>query len=148
MDGLENGWYLKSNGHMTCDSCYQRIGPFKACSALEHGNVITFVHVVNGSEMPCTRYMPVSEYESVVAENEKLRELVADIYAINYPWAVGIDNTCIASNRYDPCERCESEYGETPCDNMIDPYNKICKPIQGALLAERMRELGIEVSNA
>lgn len=78
-------------------------------------------------------------------ENEQLRLLVVDIYAINYPSAVGLDNTCIASNKYDPCERCESVYGEMPCDDLKDPYNELCKPVQAVLLVERMRELGIEV---
>ena len=78
-------------------------------------------------------------------ENAELRELAADIYAINYPSVVGLDNTCIASNKYDPCRRCESVYGEMPCADLQDPYNELCNPVQAVLLAERMRELGIEV---
>lgn len=85
--------------------------------------------------------------DSLGAENDKLREQCADLHILCYPqsyeWEV-TDHTC---DKYSPCELCEKAHGgKSPCASTSeDLTEECCKPFQAKVVADRMRELGIEV---
>lgn len=76
----QNGWYLKSNGYMSPNDSYQKIGPMKACTALDNGNHVTFVKVMDGTPVSTVWYVPMYYIGALKAENEKLRELCASMW--------------------------------------------------------------------
>ena len=80
-------------------------------------------------------------------ENAKLRELVWDLYCLAYPSAVEWEVSDEAYDKYSPCKKChELHGGKSPCASATkDMTEECCAPIQAVIVADRMRELGIEV---
>ena len=85
--------------------------------------------------------------EKVAEENAKLRELVWDMYCLAYPSAVEWEVSDATYDKYSPCEKCNELYGgKSPCASATkDMAEECCKPIQAVVVADRMRELGVEV---
>ena len=80
------------------------------------------------------------------AENAKLRELVLDLYCLAYPSTVEWEVSDETYNKYSPCEKCHELYGgKSPCASTAhDMTEECCAPIQANVVADRIRELGIE----
>lgn len=80
-------------------------------------------------------------------ENAKLRELVMDLYCLAYPSAVEWEVSDETYDKYSPCEKCEELHGgKSPCASTAkDMTEECCAPIQANVVADRMRELGVEV---
>lgn len=80
-------------------------------------------------------------------DNDQLRELVWDLYCLAYPNAVEWEASSAAYDKYDPCEKChELHGGKSPCAGTAkDMSEECCIPIQASVVADRLRELGIEV---
>lgn len=87
------------------------------------------------------------EVEQVKGENAKLRELVWDMYCLAYPSAVEWEVSDATYDKYSPCEKCNELYGgKSPCASATkDMAEECCKPIQAVVVADRMRELGVEL---
>lgn len=85
--------------------------------------------------------------QNVERENAKLRELVWDLYCLAYPSAVEWEVSDETYDKYSPCEKCEELYGgKSPCASTAkDMTEECCAPIQANVVAEHMRELGVEV---
>lgn len=83
----------------------------------------------------------------MLAESAKLRELVRDLYCLAYPSAVEWEVSDAAYDKYSPCKRCEELHGgKSPCASATkDMTEECCAPIQAVVVADRMRQLGIEV---
>ena len=81
-------------------------------------------------------------------ENEKLRELVWELYCLAYPMTVDYETSCYVEDKYKPCSMCQRIHGKAPCASTSrDMSDELCKRIQAALVAECMRALGIEVDD-
>ena len=82
-------------------------------------------------------------------ENAKLRELVWDLYCLAYPSAVEWEASDAAYDKYSPCKKCnELHGGKSPCASTSrDMTEECCAPIQAAVVADRLRELGVEVDD-
>lgn len=87
------------------------------------------------------------EFDRLKAENAKLRELVRDMYCLAYSSTVEWEASSAAYDKYDPCEKCnELHGGKSPCAGTAkDMTEECCAPIQASVVADRLRELGIEV---
>lgn len=88
-----------------------------------------------------------NQAEEVCIENAKLRELVMDLYCLAYPSAVEWEVSDETYDKYSPCEKCEELHGgKSPCASTAkDMTEECCAPIQANVVADRMRELGVEV---
>lgn len=80
-------------------------------------------------------------------ENAKLRELCADLHILCYPQSYEWEVTDHTYEKYSPCELCEKAHGgKSPCASTSeDLTEECCKPFQAKVVADRIRELGIEV---
>lgn len=87
------------------------------------------------------------EVDRLQTENAKLRELVRDLYCLAYPSAVEWEVSDETYDKYSPCEKCEELHGgKSPCASTAkDMTEECCAPIQANVVAEHMRELGVEV---
>ena len=96
-----------------------------------------------------TLYSIATDVGEVESENAKLRELVWDMYCLAYPSAVEWEVSDEAYDKYSPCEKCnELHGGKSPCASTAkDMTEECCEPIQAAVVADRMRELGVEVDD-
>lgn len=86
------------------------------------------------------------ELVAAIDENAKLRELVWDMYCLAYPSAVEWEVSDAAYDKYSPCEKCnELCGGKSPCARTAkDMAEEYCKPIQAVVVADRMKELGVD----
>ena len=77
----------------------------------------------------------------------ELEELAFDLYCLAFSSAVSWKMTDHAYEKYSPCELCEKAHGgKSPCASTSrDMTDECCNPFQAAVVADRMRELGIEV---
>lgn len=84
--------------------------------------------------------------QNVERENAKLRELVRDMYCLAYPTTVEWEVADETYDKYSPCERCnELHGGKSPCASTSkDMTEECCAPIQASVVADRMRELGVD----
>lgn len=89
------------------------------------------------------------EIERLKRENAELREFVRDMYCLAYPSTVEWEVSDAVYDKYSPCEKChELHGGKSPCAGTSkDMTEECCEPIQAAVVADRMRELGIEVKD-
>lgn len=80
-------------------------------------------------------------------ENAKLREMALDLYCLAYPSTVEWEVFDAIYDKYSPCEKCcELHGGKSPCASTAkDMAEECCVPIQASVVADRMRELGVEV---
>lgn len=88
--------------------------------------------------------------EGIAEQSERiasLEELVLDLYCLAYPSAVEWGASDAAYDKYSPCKKCrELHSGKSPCASATkDMTEECCAPIQAAVVADRMRELGLEV---
>lgn len=74
----ENGWYIKSPGHMKAEPDYQKVRHKKAADSIERGNVIVFAHIKQGRETELRTYAQNGYALALEAENAKLREDLED----------------------------------------------------------------------
>lgn len=58
MTECENGWYLRSDGYMTSECSYQRIGAMKGNRALDNHGKLVFVKFMGGNETDSRVYIP------------------------------------------------------------------------------------------
>ena len=58
MTERENGWYLRSEGYMTSEYSYQRIGAMKGNRALDNHQKLVFVKFTGGEEKDSRVYVP------------------------------------------------------------------------------------------
>lgn len=58
MSEMENGWYLRSDGYMTSECSYQRIGAMKSNRALDNHGKLVFVKFMGGNETDSRVYVP------------------------------------------------------------------------------------------
>lgn len=86
-------------------------------------------------------YLPAIE-----AENAKLRELARDLYCLAYPSTVEWEVSWETYNKYSPCEKChELHGGKSPCASTAeDMTEECCAPIQANVVADCLRELGVD----
>lgn len=56
--GRENGWHLRSDGYMTSECSYQRIGAMKGNRALDNHQNLVFVKFMGGEEVDSRVYVP------------------------------------------------------------------------------------------
>lgn len=77
----------------------------------------------------------------------KLEELLADLYILCFPQTFEWEVTDHTYEKYSPCELCEKAHGgKSPCASTSrDMTDECCNPFQAVVVADRMRELGIEV---
>ena len=77
----------------------------------------------------------------------ELKELAFDLYCLAFPSAVSWEVSDETYEKYSPCEMCEKAHGgKSPCASTSrDMTDECCKPFQAVAVANRMRELGIEV---
>ena len=68
MSEMENGWYLRSDGYMTSECCYQRIGSKNASRSLDNHARLVFVKFVDGNEVDSRVYTPYPGVCEVVGE--------------------------------------------------------------------------------
>ena len=75
----------------------------------------------------------------------KLEELLVDLYCLCYPQCFEWEVTDHTYSKYSPCELCEEAHGgKSPCASTSkDLEEECCKPFQAAVIAARMRELGV-----
>ena len=92
-------------------------------------------------------FVPKRELDASEAENAKLRELVWDLYCLAYPSTVEWEVSDETYDKYSPCEKCQELHGgKSPCAGTAkDMTEECCAPIQASVVADRMRELGVEV---
>jgi hypothetical protein len=90
-----------------------------------------------------------AERDRLEAENAKLREMVRDVYCLAYPSTVEQEVSDAIYDKYSPCDRCKELHGgKSPCASTSeDMTEECCEPIQAAVVADHMRELGIEVES-
>lgn len=81
------------------------------------------------------------------AENAKLRERALDLYCLAYPSTVEWEVADETYDKYSPCEKChELHGGKSPCASTAkDMTEECCAPIQANVVADCLRELGVEV---
>lgn len=86
----------------------------------------------------------MSKPSEIVAQ---LEELLVDLYCLCYPERFEWEVSEHTHAKYRPCELCEKAHGgKTPCAYTIeDLEEECCKPFQATVIADRLRELGIEV---
>ena len=79
----------------------------------------------------------------------KLEELLSDLHILCYPQSYECKVTDDTYEKYSPCELCEKAHGgKSPCASTSeDLTEECCKPFQAKVVADRMRELGVEVPN-
>ena len=79
----------------------------------------------------------------------KLEELVCDLYCLCYPSAFSWEVSDETYEKYRPCKLCEkANGGKSPCARTSkDLSDEYCKPFQAVVIADRMRELGVEVDD-
>ena len=77
----------------------------------------------------------------------KVEELLADLYILCYPQNFEWEVTDHTYEKYSPCELCHKAHGgKYPCAGTSeDLEEECCKPFQAEVIADHMRELGIEV---
>lgn len=77
----------------------------------------------------------------------KLEELLVDLYCLCYPQCFEWEVTDHTYEKYSPCEPCEKAHGgKSPCASTSkDLEEECCKPFQAVVIADRMRELGVEL---
>lgn len=87
------------------------------------------------------------ELVTLRTENERLEELLLDLFCLCFPQNFEWEVTNHAWEKYLPCKRCEEAHGgKSPCASTSkDLAEECCKPFQAVVIADRMRELGIEV---
>lgn len=94
-----------------------------------------------------TRQMEAMQYriDRLHLEKAKLRELVVALYYINFGTE---EESWDAWEDFRPCSICEERHGgEAPCAYTAkDLADECCEPITKEIVIDRMRELGIEVS--
>lgn len=77
----------------------------------------------------------------------KLRERCRDLYILRFvrqmEWKLSMETY----EKYDPCDLCQKEHGgKSPCASTAeDMSEECCNPYQAAIVAEKLRELGVEV---
>ena len=83
------------------------------------------------------------------AENAKLRGLAWDLYCLAYSSTVEWEVADETYDKYSPCEKCQELHGgKSPCASTAkDMTEECCAPIQANVVADRMRELGIELND-
>ena len=81
------------------------------------------------------------------AENAKLRERAWDLYCLAYPSTVELEVSDEIYDKYSPCEKCQELHGgKSPCASTAkDMTEECCAPIQANVVADCLRELGVEV---
>lgn len=87
--------------------------------------------------------------EGIAEQSERiasLEELVLDLYCLAYPNAVEWEVSDAAYDKYSPCKKCHELYGgKSPCASTTkDMTEECCAPIQAAVVADRMHELGVD----
>ena len=77
----------------------------------------------------------------------RLEELLADLFCLCYPNSFEWEVSAHTYDKYSPCKLCEKAYGgKSPCASTSkDLEEECCKPFQAAVIANHLRELGIEV---
>lgn len=81
--------------------------------------------------------------ERIVGLEDLVRDLHCLCYPSTYEWEVA-DETY---DKYSPCELCEESHGgKSPCASTSkDMSEECCKPFQARVVADRMREIGMEL---
>lgn len=91
------------------------------------------------------------QYEAVIDDYRskvtKLRQLCADLHILCYPQSYEWEVTDHTYEKYSPCELCEKAHGgKSPCASTSeDLTEECCKPFQAKVIADHMRELGVDV---
>ena len=84
-----------------------------------------------------------------ICEIERLREMVHDLYCIAFEDEVSWKAVDKVYEKYHACDLCKADNnGKSPCAyTSKDLTDTHCKPHQARAVAEKMRELGIEVDD-
>lgn len=87
MSKLENGWYLRSDGYMTSECTYQRIGAMKGNRDLDNHQKIVFIKYMGGIEVDRRVYSPhwpdlASHIGALKAYASRARALLEETYGL------------------------------------------------------------------
>ena len=86
-------------------------------------------------------------YEFAEDEIKDLREMCRDLYILRFEHQVDWKLSMDTYEKYDPCDLCYREHGgKSPCASTAeDMSEECCDPYQATIVAEKLRELGVEV---
>lgn len=77
----------------------------------------------------------------------KLEELLSDLHTLCYPQSYEWEVADHTYEKYSPCKLCKKAHGgKSPCASTSkDLTEEYCKPFQAEVVADRIRDLGLEV---
>lgn len=86
-------------------------------------------------------------HEFAEDEIKDLQEMCRDLYILRFEHQVDWKLSMETYEKYSPCDLCHKEHGgKSPCASTAkDMSEECCNPYQATIVAEKLRELGVEV---